>query len=374
MGDREVTHRYVDPVDQIWLGLVHALGWSLARSDDVYASFDGARTLTLGSHNTLDSDDCLAQMVLHEVCHAVLGAPAGLGQEDWGLCNTSNRDLDKEHACLRLQAALLTPLGLRQVLAPTTEHRAYYDKLPNYPVQGTSATARQARNALARAWSPPWFPHLQRALVSTIGVAKQLSSVLPASHPSDLSDTPSLWSLRVPTVAHPNGLPLHPASSVSCSDCTWHQQTDSNWQCHRTGSPIPGKEQHACYFHEPEENVTCTTCGACCREAFDAVELGPEDHVPKNLVVEYQGRRTLRRVEVSNEAPFQGAQPQKSQPHKTQLHKTQCAALTLGSCPPTSAQAVQSHCTIYNQRPQTCRDFTRATPACLQARQHIHLS
>ncbi|NLY95693.1 MAG: YkgJ family cysteine cluster protein, partial [Myxococcales bacterium] len=68
---RTPRHAYVDPLDAIWLAVARAFGLRVERSDEVYASTDGEGTLTLGTRETLDPDDCLAQMIFHELCHAL---------------------------------------------------------------------------------------------------------------------------------------------------------------------------------------------------------------------------------------------------------------------------------------------------------------
>ena len=89
---------------------------------------------------------------------------------DWGLENRDQRDLQREYACLRLQAALLAPYGLAEVLGPTTEHRAYYDGL-SQPLEGMQVDAQWARAGMARVDEPPWGPHLRNALRATAQVA-----------------------------------------------------------------------------------------------------------------------------------------------------------------------------------------------------------
>src|SRR5690606_19417193 len=100
----------------------------------VFASTDGRRRIVLGAPQTLDADDSLAQMILHELCHALVEGEEALDRPDWGLDNRTDRDLPRERACLRLQAALAAEHGLRTFLAPTTDHRPFYDSLPQAPL------------------------------------------------------------------------------------------------------------------------------------------------------------------------------------------------------------------------------------------------
>lgn len=161
---------YVDPVDAIWLAAAHRIGLRVVRSKDVYASTDGQGVLYIGEQDTLDPDDSLAQLVFHEFCHALVEGPDRLATADWGLCNVSDKDVTRERACLRLQAWLSARFGLRGAMAPTTEFRAFYEELPDDPLQGDQEDVRAAKDGGARAEQAPWAPHLQVALIATAAV------------------------------------------------------------------------------------------------------------------------------------------------------------------------------------------------------------
>ena len=174
---RTPQHIYLDPVDAIWLTVASRIGFAVQRSPTAYASVqDGV--ISIGEPKSLDPDDCLAQMVLHELCHSLIEGRPGLELTDWGLDNTSTKDEVREHACLRLQASLTDAYGLRYVLAPTTEHRAYYDSLPDDALAPapsdrlTDPTVELAREGLRRAAEPPWAPHLRQGLEVTAEVLK----------------------------------------------------------------------------------------------------------------------------------------------------------------------------------------------------------
>ena len=124
--------------------------------------------LILGTDDTLDADDCLAQMIFHELCHSLVQGPAGLRERDWGLDNLSDQDTEREHATLRVQASLAQEYGLRRVLGPTTDFRGFYDALPSDPLEGASQAERDwALAGLARVATAPWSPHLREALSAT---------------------------------------------------------------------------------------------------------------------------------------------------------------------------------------------------------------
>src|SRR5438045_1562042 len=93
-------------IERIWIDATARIGFRVQRTKDVYASTDGNGVIAVGADETLDDDDSLAQLVFHELCHALVQGPENLRVPDWGLDNTSDRDLVAEHACLRLQAHL----------------------------------------------------------------------------------------------------------------------------------------------------------------------------------------------------------------------------------------------------------------------------
>lgn len=172
---RVIDARYRDPLDEIWRAAARALGLRIVRSDEVFAATDGAGELTLGSPASLDPDDCLAQMVFHELCHSLVQGPESFREPDWGLDNLGDRDVAREHACLRVQAALARAHGLQGVLAPTTDFRSFYDALGADPLHGDDPSVPLARAALERAKGPPWHPHLERALAATRAIGEVLA-------------------------------------------------------------------------------------------------------------------------------------------------------------------------------------------------------
>lgn len=190
---RTVRRRYVDPLDAVWLRAATDVGLHVVRAPDAFASTDGQGQLLLGTPETLDADDCLAQMIFHELCHALVQGPASFAEVDWGLDNETERDVVREHACLRVQAALLAPLDLRVAFAPTTDFRVWYDALPDDPLEGPpdDASIPLAKEALARVDTPPWAPHLRRALDAS---ARIVAAVRDAGGDVLTGELPPLWA------------------------------------------------------------------------------------------------------------------------------------------------------------------------------------
>ncbi len=184
---RTIKGIYQDPVELIWIHAARQMGMRIVRSPEVFASWDGAGTLRIGSPQTLDVDDSLAQMVFHEICHALCEGPAGHVQPDWGLEADNPAHRVREHACLRLQAALADLYGLRRLLAATTDFRPYYDRLPQRPLHDDGDPAVPvARAAWQCAGDGPWADTLHTALRLTAEFARLVQ---------EHADASSIWRL-----------------------------------------------------------------------------------------------------------------------------------------------------------------------------------
>lgn len=163
----------------------------IERSDDVFASWDGNGVLHIGGPETLDPDDSLAQMIFHETCHALVEGADAFNKPDWGLEIDNPAHRVREHACLRLQAALAAPHGLRQFFAATTNFRKYYDQLPEDPLlnDGDPATPL-ANGGFQRLQAGEWALPLSNALQRSAAIAAIVKQVAAAD---------SLWSVGADT-------------------------------------------------------------------------------------------------------------------------------------------------------------------------------
>jgi hypothetical protein len=375
---RPVTAQYVDPLSHIWLSAASELGLRVRRSPHGYATTDGEGNLSIAPDGELDADDCLAQIILHELCHALVQGPTSFSQPDWGLSNepevaAARGDYVREQACLRVQAALLRPHGLRRLLGPTTDFRAYYDSLGPDPLTDGAFDASQglAREALARAMRPPFRRPLATALRATADVHAALTRGLsgegkaydPAlalgeSAASPLPRLPTLWRSCPAPARHDSGLPmsdgLHRAAPcLTCESCAYATpplRGRGPWRCQLSSdTDTPGRTiqpgASACALHRGR--LDCQECGACCRHAYDIVEVARREIVTVRhpQLVEQKGRLLqLRRSE----------------------DRTRCAALA-------GPKEGPYGCTIYADRPNTCREFTAGTSSCVTARRWVGL-
>jgi hypothetical protein len=310
----------LEQLDATWIACAERLGFSVARGGEGYVHWDGAR-LWIADPAALDADDSLAQLVLHELCHFLVEGPPSRARADWGLDNTTSRDAERERAAVRLQAHLAGAWGLRALLSPTTEVRAFYQALPDDalgPPDGEFGASTLARRGAARAATGDESKAIEQALSASV---EEL------------------------------GLPLHRASkralvagqdSRTCGGCAW--RTEGGF-CRRGGGRTRVTEaERACAAHEPAPD--CLACGACCRDAYDSVTIGARDAIRKlhpELIV-YRGGR----IELAREAG-------------------RCAAL---DGPPLGP----FHCRVYEDRPTVCKSFERSGRHCLTARRRVGLS
>lgn len=144
-----------------------------------------------------------------------------------------------------------------------------------------------------------------------------------------------------PPPVHPLGVPWG-QPGTTCGGCGWAQPDEDQpgtLRCAASGGRVVTGAWGGCCVHEPA--LDCFSCAACCGPAFDAVEVQPEDPVlglHPSLMTEVFGRPQVRRT-ASNH----------------------CAALDRSD----------NHCRIYAERPQCCRDFTRASENCAFARRRV---
>ncbi|MFZ5890401.1 MAG: YkgJ family cysteine cluster protein [Myxococcota bacterium] len=340
---RAITHRYQDPLDLVWLKAASELGIEVQRSESVYAAWDGERVLTLSSNSDFDADDSLAQLIFHELCHALVAGPSQRARPDWGLDNTTEKDLVYEHACHRLQAALAGRFGLRDFFAVTTEWRDYWNALPADPLAACDDPALPiARRAIAEADQPPWSDVLARALEDTAALASIARRAAPEG---------SLWATT--RARHVSGFLAHTDTSLRCKDCAWAVGRGKQLSCRQARRAGRAKlrlasDSAACQHWEARLDAeSCKRCGACCREGFDRVELRPRDSLRKT------------HPELVHEDSWGVFIPRPD---------GRCLGLE------GDGQARAYRCKVYAERPHSCQKFEIGGAACLLARRRVGLS
>jgi len=331
----------------VWLGTARKIGLRVVRTSDAYAATDGRGTLSIASDDSLDADDSLAQMIFHELCHSLVEGEQSFSRADWGMDNTGPDHDWREHACLRVQWVLTGRHGLRTLFAPTTEFRAFWDRLSgDVLADRTERSVVAAIAALQRSDQPPWGPTLGEALAATARIAREASRWTP--------DPDVLWSgIAEPPPPHPSGLPPGAAAATcaTCATCAWrHEQRGP--RCRQAEMKIDDAWP-ACERYEAA--LDCQTCGACCRAAYHSVEVQRRDPVVKKQPGFIVDRGTYLEIRRNGD---------------------RCAALAGGEPEPEpdGDRVTRFHCAIYDDRPKTCRDFTLGSAHCLTARRRVGLS
>ena len=357
---RPVHARYVDPLAEVWLGAARRIGLRVERRADAYASTDGAGTLIIGTAETLDADDSLAQMIFHELCHSLVQGEDSFARADWGLDNQTSRDAWRERATLRLQHTLAARFGLARFFAPTTEYRAFWDQLGDDALADRAdPTVVAAIAALHRTTRAPWAPALDDALYASV-------AIVAAAAP--FAADGSLAAGFVVPAPHPTGLPASRAVDRTCGGCAWR---GPRGRCAQAAVAVddawPGCERW-------EPALDCQTCGACCREAYHAVAVGPRDPVRLRapaFVIDRAADPHAPPLAAADR--YQLARRERAGPTPDSI-VDRCAALDGGDLVGEPITTTRYRCTIYDDRPRTCRDFTLGSPHCLTARRRVGLS
>ena len=184
---RPVRTQYQDPLEIIWIHAARQCGMDVKRDPEVFAAWDGKGVLRIGTAETLDADDSLAQMILHELCHGLVAGPESWSQPDWGLDYDNPDHQIHEQACLRLQAALADEVEMRSFFASTTDFRNYFDQLPADPLHDKhDPAASLALAAMHRFDNGSWNVPVREALRRTREFARLVQGI---------AGNRSLWSV-----------------------------------------------------------------------------------------------------------------------------------------------------------------------------------
>lgn len=175
--------RALDRAVQEWMP---AVGLQLERRSGLWVAWlADRRSVVVAPDDELDADDCLLQIVLHECCHWMVEGESAAASDDWGLDNLSDRHDWREHAALLLQCRILEPVGLADVLEPTTDFRSWYRSMRAGAVVD-DVTAGAARNGWERWRIWKGRPALEKLLMQAAALCPAGDHVLEAV---DFADT-----------------------------------------------------------------------------------------------------------------------------------------------------------------------------------------
>jgi hypothetical protein len=142
---------------------------------------------------------------------------------------------------------------------------------------------------------------------------------------------------------------------VTCGGCAWSHLRGPGkpvLRCLRHAA-LPGSRTRrrvsadtpACESFTGRGSLDCQACGACCREAYHCVEVGPREPFARL----HPGR--LLREGSALQLPRPG-----------------------GRCVCLSGDPGAWSCSAYAERPRSCRDFPVGEESCLEARRRVGLT
>ena len=135
-------------------------------------------------------------------------------------------------------------------------------------------------------------------------------------------------------------------TGTQCGGCTWRVVAGPGPKvdrCLRFGKQRVSTEWPGCASYTAQ--LDCLDCGACCREAYHAVEVGPRDAFVRShpeYITTVDGRLNVARRD--------------------------------GICACLAPAGGEWPCTVYKDRPRTCRDFTRGSANCVDARVRLSIT
>ena len=314
-------------IEAVWRAAAAAIGFSIARTREAYATSDGRGTIAIGADDTLDADDAFAQLVFHELCHAITEGERAVATPDWGLDNVAEHTV-REHACLRFGAHLAERFGLRAAMAPTTDYRTYYDALAADPLapDGDPATPI-AIAARVRFEASTWRGTDRGGAGAHRGARGGASSA---------------------------GIPLGTGGRE-----LRRVRLALRRRARRAGGALPASRADG-------GRRSADRAGASRLRALGAARRLPalRGLLPRGLSLRHRlGARSGR---------LEGACLIVREGHRFEIRreKERCAALEVGAPGATPRYA----CTIYDNRPNPCREFAAGGRHCLDARRRVGLS
>ena len=349
---REPEHRYLDPVDEIWLATARKLGLRVQRSDAAYASYDGRGTLNIATRAEFDADDCLAQIIFHELCHALVTGPYGAAPRGLGL-------VQRRRARLAARACVSSAAGGAGRAPRSARFLRRYHRPP--PVLGCPA-GRSARHR-RRSGDRVGKGGIERARIGAVGGgAGGRARAQPRASPPRCDRSPiscrygtrRATCTRAASRSH-RGRPARaraaivlgrttPGLGVRCRVVAWlaPARDRSRYASNSTRTPASAGSRPG--------GDPCAECGACCRQGFDLVPV--------------RAREPLVRI-----------RPDLLRTDRHGLHvprpNGRCAALTVSD---DGSDAARYRCSVYADRPRACAEFEVFGDACLQARRRVGLS
>lgn len=334
--------RYEDPVSKVWATAARLIGFTRPGNKVV----DGAKA----------ADERMGQALFDQLCRALIEGHDSFAKP--GVAPGTSIDATalhwRDYARVRLQWVLCSQWNLHGWFEPAEHVRAFWDSLDDTILDDKADLAvRAASVALLRASRPPWDPTFTEALATTRELLR-----------ADASNR----------VEHPAGaFAVRADATKRCEQCAWAYTQGINLACRQVDSAIIGPQHKNIEPHWPacerfEPALDCQNCGACCREAFQTVQVGAREPIRRThpeMVLDHGTRQELRRTPTAS-LDIVADQPA----------ATRCASLGGGDLVQLGTRTTVSDyaCQIYDARPQSCRSFTAGSESCLVARRRVGMS
>ena len=298
------SHAHVNPsplaipvVDRLWIDAARELGFAVVRTPNAYASSDGAGGIAIGATEILDGDDALAQLVFHELCHAITEGDASRRSCPTGASTTRRGDVVREHACLRVQAHLADRFGLRA--ADGADDADTARTTTALPARSAGQRRRPGDEA-ARAPRALPIAGARRARFGAVGVAART-----IERGAGAETAAAICARTAKPPAAPARLRARSRRRRPAAACAWlyvggRGSRGRALPAERAGATATARARRASIAacERWEALVDCRTCGACCREAYHSVTVSVRDPVvwkQPDLIVRHGHRFEIRR-------------------------------------------------------------------------------
>jgi len=333
----KAPQRYEDSVSNVWVMAARQIG--LARAGE---SADGKDVAGV------------SQAIFDRLCRSLIEGHDSFVKSDSEPGADATALHWRDQARLRLQWVLCSQWNLHGWFVPAENARAFWLSLDETLLDDKSDLAvRAASVALVRAGRAPWAPIFTETLAATRDLVR-----------ADVSKR----------AEHPTGaFAVRADESKRCEQCAWAYTRGFLLACRQVDAATVGAQHKnieaewpACERFEPA--LDCQPCGACCREAFQTVQVGAREPIRRThpaMVVDHGTRQELRRT------PTTGLDIVVDKPAPTR-----CASLGGGDLVQLGTRTTVSDygCQIYEARPQACRSFTAGSESCLVARRRVGMS
>ena len=146
-------------IEAVWRAAVEQLGFAVVRTNEAYATSDGRGAIAIGVDAALDGDDAFAQLVFHELCHAITQGQAAMRNLIGGSTTFPSTSFASTPACgcrrrSHRRSACARRWPRRRRIARTTTRCRHY-RWRRAPIRRSRSRRRRRRASRRRARRAP---------------------------------------------------------------------------------------------------------------------------------------------------------------------------------------------------------------------------